>query len=77
MFKKKGEGGGVKGFLNNVKKNCTIGMGRLPLPKLAKTGTGLERAYPHPVPRHPCYLGQERFTTPIEAGLIENLPFGI
>ena len=29
MFKTRG--GGVKGRLNNVKKNCTIGIGRLPL----------------------------------------------
>ena len=30
MFKTR-EGGGVKGRLNNVKKNCTIGAGWLPL----------------------------------------------
>ena len=31
MFKTRGGGGRVKGCLNNVKKNCTIGEGRLPL----------------------------------------------
>ena len=30
MFKRKG-GGGFKGLLNNVKKNCTFLTGRLPL----------------------------------------------
>ena len=31
MFKRKGGGGGAKGFLNNVKKSCTFLAGWLPL----------------------------------------------
>ena len=34
MFKRKGEG--IKGLLNNVKKNCTFLKGGLPLTDLVK-----------------------------------------
>ena len=49
------EGGGVKGFLNNVQKNCRFGGGRHPLPPIVSGWA------PLPPPRinlEPKLLGQ-------------------
>ena len=43
MFKQRG-GGGVKGFLNNVQKNCTFLSGWLPLPQEGFDGSVMLRS---------------------------------
>ena len=54
MFKRKGEG--VKGLLNNVKKNCTFLTGWLPLRleniKVKWRQTGLRQRKTDPVSQH-------------------------